>query len=43
MPSTLSSGTIPDDQSEEKPAKFPRPDVSQMTPFKPTASAGKNV
>ncbi|XP_073238338.1 cleavage stimulation factor subunit 3-like isoform X1 [Porites lutea] len=39
MPSTLSSGTIPDEQSEEKPAKFPRPDVSQMTPFKPTASA----
>lgn len=41
MPNILSCVAIQDEQSEEKPVKFPRPDTSQMTPFKPTAGAGK--
>ena len=43
MPNILSSVTIQDEQSEEKPVKFPRPDTSQMTPFKPTAGAGRKT
>ena len=43
MPSILSSVTTHDDQNEEKPVKFPRPDTSQMTPFKPSAGAGKDT
>lgn len=43
MPNILSSVTTQDEQSEEKPVKFPRPDTSQMTPFKPTAGAGRET
>lgn len=43
MPNVLSSVASQDEQSEEKPVKFPRPDTSQMTPFKPTAGAGKKI
>ncbi|XP_074613166.1 cleavage stimulation factor subunit 3-like isoform X2 [Acropora palmata] len=40
LSSILSSVTAQDEKTEEKPLKFPRPDTSQMTPFKPTAGAG---
>ncbi|XP_067035350.1 cleavage stimulation factor subunit 3-like [Acropora muricata] len=39
LSSILSSVTAQDEKTEEKPLKFPRPDTSQMTPFKPTAGA----
>jgi len=43
VPNILSSVVTQDEQSEEKPVKFPRPDTSQMTPFKPTAGAGRKT
>lgn len=38
-PSMLSSVPSQSEQNEEKPVKYPRPDTSQMTPFKPAAGA----
>ena len=44
MPSILArSVSTQEEQSEEKTVKFPRPDTSQMTPFKPSAGAGKEM
>lgn len=43
VPSILASVASQDEQTEEKPVNFPRPDTSQMTPFKPTAGAGKKI
>ena len=42
-PSMLSSVPSQSEQNEEKPVKYPRPDTSQMTPFKPAAGAGKSL
>lgn len=39
----LSSVPSQSEQNEEKPVKYPRPDTSQMTPFKPAAGAGKSL